>query len=126
MLQSVLLTLHVLVSLGLIGLVMVQHGRGADAGAAFGSGGSGTVFGSAGPTGFLTRATAILAVLFFVISLSLAYITTQSIERNSVVERVGPLVEENAPGSDVPAAPAGSGSAPAAGGSDVPAAPTSN
>ena len=126
MLQSVLLTLHVLVSLGLIGLVMVQHGRGADAGAAFGSGGSGTVFGAAGPAGFLTRATAVLAVLFFVISLSLAYITTQSIERNSVVERIGPLVDERAPNSDVPAVPAGSGSTPAGEGSDVPAVPATN
>ena len=126
MLQSVLLTLHVLVSLGLIGLVMVQHGRGADAGAAFGSGGSGTVFGAAGPAGFLTRATAVLAVLFFVISLSLAYITTQSIERNSVVERVGPVVEENAPASDVPVAPGGSSTGTSSGGSDVPAAPATN
>ena len=115
-----------MVSLGLIGLVLIQHGRGADAGAAFGSGGSGTVFGAAGPAGFLTRATAILAVLFFVISLSLTYITTQSIERNSVVERVGPLVEESQTPSDVPAAPAGSGNTSGSGGSDVPQAPASN
>ena len=56
---------HVLAALGLIGLVLIQHGKGADAGASFGGGGSQTVFGSAGSANFLTRATAILAVLFF-------------------------------------------------------------
>ena len=65
MLQSVLLTLHVLVAVGLIAMVMIQHGRGADAGAAFGSGSSGTVFGARGASGFLTKATALLGALFF-------------------------------------------------------------
>lgn len=66
---------HVLFGAGIIALVLLQHGRGADAGAAFGSGASGTVFGSQGAASFLTRATAICAVLFFSSSLFLAYLS---------------------------------------------------
>lgn len=123
MLQTVLLTLHILVSAGLIGLVLVQHGRGADAGAAFGSGGASTVFGARGAGGFLTRATTILATLFFVISLSLAYITTQDLHQSSVVDRAESALEEGA-ASDLPTAPASDGAS--GGDSDVPSAPTSN
>ena len=71
---TLLVITHVLVSVALIGLVLIQHGKGADAGAAFGSGASGTVFGSRGSANFLSRATAWLAGAFFVISLALAYI----------------------------------------------------
>ena len=72
--QSVLLSLHVLISLTLIGLVLLQHGKGADAGAAFGAGGaSGTLFGSRGATPFLVKLTAFIAVAFFVSSLVLTY-----------------------------------------------------
>lgn len=72
--QSFLLSLHVFISLALIGLVLLQHGKGADAGAAFGAGGaSGTLFGSRGATPFLVKLTAVLAVLFFVSSLTLTY-----------------------------------------------------
>ncbi len=71
---TALVIIHVLVSAALIGLVLIQHGKGADAGAAFGSGASGTVFGSRGSANFLTRATAWLATGFFVVSLSLAYL----------------------------------------------------
>ena len=71
--QTILTVLQVFLSLGLIGLVLIQHGRGADAGAAFGAGASGTVFGSRGSGSFLTRATAILAALFFLTSMALAY-----------------------------------------------------
>jgi len=117
MLQSVLLTVHVLVSVTLIGLVLIQHGRGADAGAAFGGGGSGTVFGARGASGFLTKSTAILGALFFIISLSLAYLTTQTLERTSVVDRVDTAVTTQS-SSDVPVAP----DAPTTG-SDVPAVP---
>jgi preprotein translocase subunit SecG len=122
MLHSVLLTLHVLVAVGLIVLVMLQHGRGADAGAAFGSGGSGTVFGARGAGGFLTKATAVLATLFFVISLSLAYLTTRAIESTSVVERVGTQVSEDAP-NDLPNVPTGANGS--SGASDVPDVPKS-
>lgn len=69
--------IHVLAALGLIGLVLLQHGKGADAGAAFGSGASSTVFGSRGASSFLSRATAILATTFFCTSLVLAYFSSQ-------------------------------------------------
>jgi preprotein translocase subunit SecG len=69
--------IHVLVALGLIALVLLQHGKGADAGAAFGSGASSTVFGSRGSSSFLSRATAILATIFFCTSLVLAYFSSQ-------------------------------------------------
>lgn len=69
--------IHVLVALALIGLVLLQHGKGADAGAAFGSGASATVFGSRGAGSFLSRTTAILATIFFGTSLVLAYFSSQ-------------------------------------------------
>ena len=68
-----LIVVYVLVSAALIGLVLIQHGKGADAGAAFGSGASGTVFGSRGSANFLSRSTAWLAAVFFALSLTLAY-----------------------------------------------------
>ncbi len=72
--QSFLLSLHVLISLALIGLVLLQHGKGADAGAAFGAGGSsGTLFGSRGTTPFLVKLTSVIAVSFFISSLALTY-----------------------------------------------------
>lgn len=67
------LAIHIIVSIALSGLILIQHGKGADAGASFGSGAAGTVFGASGSANFLTRATAILATIFFVTSLTLAY-----------------------------------------------------
>ncbi len=75
--QTILTVVQVFLSLGLIGLVLIQHGRGADAGAAFGSGASATVFGSRGSGSFLSRATAALATLFFLTSMALAYYAAQ-------------------------------------------------
>ncbi len=75
-----LIIIHVLFALGIVGLVMMQQGRGADAGAAFGGGASGTVFGAQGAASFLTRATAVLAVLFFGSSLLLAIMASSSPE----------------------------------------------
>ncbi len=74
MLYNILLIVQILVALGIIGLVLMQHGKGADAGAAFGGGASGTVFGSKGSGNFLTRLTTGLAVLFFANSLMLAWL----------------------------------------------------
>ncbi len=74
MLYNVMLIIQILVALGIIGLVLIQHGKGADAGAAFGGGASGTVFGSKGSGNFLTRLTAILAAVFFANSLMLAWL----------------------------------------------------
>jgi preprotein translocase subunit SecG len=68
-----LIVVYVLVAAALIGLVLIQHGKGADAGAAFGSGASGTVFGARGSANFLSRTTAWLAAVFFALSLTLAY-----------------------------------------------------
>ena len=82
---TILVVLHVLVSIALIGLVLIQHGKGADAGAAFGSGASGTVFGARGSANFLTRVTAWLAAAFFGLSLALAYIVHGRTEGSSSV-----------------------------------------
>lgn len=75
-LLPLLITVHVLVGLAIIGLVLLQHGKGADMGAAFGSGASGSLFGASGSANFMSRATAILAAVFFVTSLSLSYLAT--------------------------------------------------
>jgi len=71
--ESVLLAVHVLVAAALIGFILLQHGKGADMGAAFGSGASGSLFGAAGSANFLSRTTAILAAIFFLSSLALTY-----------------------------------------------------
>jgi len=73
---STILLVHILSAIGVIGLVLVQHGKGADMGAAFGSGASGSLFGSTGSANFLSRTTAVLAAVFFLTSLSLAYIAS--------------------------------------------------
>jgi preprotein translocase subunit SecG len=71
--ESLLLAAHVLVAAALIGFILLQHGKGADMGAAFGSGASGSLFGAVGSANFLSRTTAILATVFFVSSLGLTY-----------------------------------------------------
>lgn len=120
--QSILLIVQILVAISLIALVLLQHGKGADMGAAFGAGASGTVFGSRGSASFLTRVTAVLAATFFLNSMVLAYMSTQAVDRSSVVERVepvqpAPVVEELVP--EIPAEP-GNGETP----SDVPFVPS--
>ena len=120
MLYNILLAVFVLVSVALVALILLQQGKGADAGAAFGSGASGTVFGSRGSASFLTRTTGILAALFFIISLSLAYLSNQQTKPTSLVEQELQQQEaasQDVPASDVPAAGKGAG-VPA---SDVPA-----
>ncbi|MBP6709930.1 MAG: preprotein translocase subunit SecG [Propionivibrio sp.] len=90
---SVVLVVHILAALGVIGLVLVQHGKGADMGAAFGSGASGSLFGATGSANFLSRTTAVLATVFFVTSLLLAYVassapkTTGSVMQDTVESR---------------------------------------
>lgn len=102
---------HVLAALALIGLVLIQHGKGADAGASFGGGGSNTVFGSSGAGNFLTRATAVFAVVFFITSLGLAWMARQQANLDDpmlpVLEKVQqesevPVLDEPAATSDVP------------------------
>lgn len=110
MLYSILMVVQVLLAIGVIALVLLQHGKGADAGAAFGSGASSTVFGSRGSANFLSRGTAVLATLFFINSLTLAYMAGDRPMPTSVVDSVTESV-----------APAASGEAPAAGDvADVP------
>jgi preprotein translocase subunit SecG len=86
---QLILILHILVSIVLVALVLIQHGKGADIGASFGSGASNTVFGSQGTGGFLFRATAGLALVFFVTSLSLSYLV--SIQHQSSQEMIIPV-----------------------------------
>ena len=72
--QTIILSIHIILAVSLIILILVQHGKGADAGAAFGSGASSTVFGAQGSATFLTKITTIIALVFFLTSLSLAYL----------------------------------------------------
>ena len=136
-LSAILMVVQVLLSITLISLVLLQHGKGADAGAAFGSGASATVFGARGSGNFLTRATAVVAFLFFVTCLALAYLASNREGPSSLMESViEPQSVEQAPpatilqqpeSADLPPmeqsssdAPMGEG-APAAGG-DLPPA----
>jgi len=88
--QSILLVVHVLLAFSLIGLILIQHGKGADAGAAFGSGASSTVFGSAGSASFLTKATGWLALVFFCNSFFLAYLSVGNISDQSLMDGAEP------------------------------------
>ena len=94
--QTILHVVHVVTALSLVGLVLIQHGKGADAGAAFGSGASATVFGSRGSGSFLTRATTFLAVMFFATSLTLAMLARQYKEPGSVMESFGQMTQPKA------------------------------
>ena len=111
---SVVLTVHILVALAIIGLVLMQHGKGADMGAAFGSGASGSLFGATGSANFLSRATGILAGVFFLTSLTLAYVasnkpkTTGSLMQETV--QSAPVSKPSSVGGDVAAVPAGADS----------------
>lgn len=93
---TILVIVQVIVALGLVGLILLQHGKGADAGAAFGSGASGTVFGSRGSANFMSRATSWLATAFFILSLALAYLVQGQKEASSLLDRM-PAAEEAAP-----------------------------
>jgi len=102
--QTALLAAHVIIMVVLIGLILIQRGKGADVGAAFGSGASQTVFGSQGSASFLTRTTAVLATLFFLTSLTLAYFSIQRSDQGSVTDNVIPstMVEVPAMAIDSP------------------------
>src|SRR5262252_585681 len=112
--EIVVLVLHVLTALAICGLVLLQHGKGADVGAAFGGGASGSIFGASGSANFLSRTTAILAAVFFLSSLGLTWFgsrhgATSGVMHQGVMEK---SVDKSAPkASDIPAAP----SAPPAG-----------
>ncbi|MDZ7737191.1 MAG: preprotein translocase subunit SecG [Gammaproteobacteria bacterium] len=103
-LQATLLIVQVFVAIGLIAIILIQHGKGADAGAAFGSGASSTVFGSRGSGNFMTRATTFLAVMFLANSLTLGYLAANKPENISLMEQAAQQAEEDS--ADAPAVPA--------------------
>jgi preprotein translocase subunit SecG len=121
MLHSIVLIVHILIALFMIGLILIQRGKGADAGAAFGAGASGTVFGASGSANFLSRATAVLATLFFVTSLSLAYLGSRPVTPDSLLDRDDAADEVAAepaadpPDTELPSLPAGQPAEPTEG-----------
>ena len=101
---TVVLAVQILSALTMIGLVLIQHGKGADMGASFGSGASGSLFGATGSANFLSRSTAALATVFFVCTLALAYMSSTGSGRgpaggSSVLDRAGPVASEPATGA---------------------------
>src|SRR5881392_292615 len=104
MLTTIVIVVHVLVALLIIGLVLLQHGKGADMGSGFGGGASGSLFGATGSANFLSRATAVLAAIFFTLSLALAYVATRApaeegggvidVIRKQQTEKPAPKAEE--------------------------------
>lgn len=99
--NSLVLTIHIIAGLSVIGLVLLQHGKGADMGAAFGGGASGSLFGATGSANFLSRATAVAAAIFFVTSLVLSYIATARPTAPASVMDSVPV--QSAPAAPVPA-----------------------
>jgi preprotein translocase subunit SecG len=113
---TLLIVLHVLVALAIIGLVLLQHGKGADMGSGFGGGASGSLFGATGSANFLSRTTGVLAAIFFILSLALAYTATRKpaaegggvidVIRQREAEKPAPKAEEKPATQTAPAAPA--------------------
>ena len=111
-LQTLAVVFHVLLAVGIVGIVLLQRGKGADAGAGFGAGASGTVFGARGSASFLSRTTAVLATLFFLTSLGLTYLFSQQKTATSVVDTVKqeapapttmPMLPATTPAANTPA-----------------------
>jgi len=106
MLRGIILGVHVLLALMIIGLVLLQRGKGAEAGAGFGSGASGTVFGARGTSTLFSKLTAVFAAMFFATSLTLAYLGARpTAEPTSVLERAAQAATTPAPTPAPPAAP---------------------
>jgi preprotein translocase subunit SecG len=103
---TILLAVQMISAVTMVGLILVQHGKGADMGAAFGSGGSGSLFGASGSANFLSRTTAVLATVFFVCTLLLAYFGTARPEASSGSVLEGAAVTVPVPAAVVPAPPA--------------------
>jgi preprotein translocase subunit SecG len=141
--MTLVIVVQMLAALAMIGLVLIQHGKGADMGASFGSGASGSLFGATGSANFLSRSTAVCAAIFFACTLALAYFSNlrgTPVDSGSVLERAAPaasapsvpaLPSEQIPGaapvtpaaSAAPAAPASTdagGAAPASGAGQIP------
>jgi preprotein translocase subunit SecG len=114
---SIIVVIHVLIALSIIGLVLLQHGKGADMGSGFGGGASGSLFGATGSANFLSRATAVLAAIFFALSLALAYVATRrpADQGGGVIDAIRAkqtqpakpeAKQEEKPAADVPKPPA--------------------
>lgn len=101
--EILLLVIHVLIGIAIIGVVLLQHGKGADMGAAFGSGSAGSLFGSSGSANFMSRTTAVLATIFFLTSLGLTYLGSSGRESEGVIQRPQSGAQD---GGKVPAVPA--------------------
>lgn len=113
LMQNIVLVIHVIIAVSLVALVLLQQGKGADAGAAFGAGASGTVFGSKGSSSFLSRTTGVLAALFFATSMTLFILATDTKTASSVVDQEQAKQQQvdqdgvsiiSTPDSDVPVA----------------------
>lgn len=122
--QSMALVAHVLICAAIIGLVLLQRGKGADAGAAFGAGASGTVFGARGSSNFLSRTTAVLATAFFLSSLGLAYLGSRQAPVESLMDSTGVVVEEEVILLSPPVGPTDQDALPSLPGADQPAGDT--
>lgn len=118
--ESIILIVHFFIAIAMIGLILLQQGKGAEMGASFGSGGSNTVFGSSGGLSFFAKATAVLATLFFISSFALAIFARNATDVGSANDL--PFIQESAPAiqiDELPAAPADAG----AQSEDIPQAP---
>jgi preprotein translocase subunit SecG len=129
-LSNFVIVVQVISALAIIGLVLLQHGKGADMGAAFGSGASGSLFGASGSSNFLSKSTAVAAAVFFASTLALAYMgntrTGGAAPSGGVMERMAAPangVPANAPATEPAAAPAPTAGVPTAPNADVPAGP---
>lgn len=108
--ETLIIVLHVLAALCVIALVLLQHGKGADMGAAFGSGSAGSLFGASGSANFLSRTTAVMAAVFFLTSLGLTYLSSHKGQERGVMS-----THEEAPADPAAAIPAPTSPAPQAG-----------
>ncbi len=103
--NSLLLVFHVITAILIVVLILLQKGKGADMGSAFGAGASGTIFGSKGSANFLSRTTAVLATIFFITSLTLAYLNKGTVQTNSILDSVNTIETEEQDNDSVTVSP---------------------
>ncbi|HEY5994712.1 MAG TPA: preprotein translocase subunit SecG [Gallionellaceae bacterium] len=108
--ETIVWVIHIITAIVLIGLVLMQHGKGADMGAAFGTGSAGSLFGSSGSANFLSRSTAVAAAIIFVTSLTLTYYHSHTPQNLGVMDKVEPA--KTAPAGEQPAQVPGGTAAP--------------
>ncbi len=118
--ETLIWVVHVLTAVVLVGLVLVQHGKGADMGAAFGSGSAGSLFGSSGSANFLSRSTAVAATVFFLTSMTLTYMHAHPSQGGSVMDKAVVPAAVPPAGSAVPQAPAAPEGVPGSKAGEIP------